>query len=142
MSQFVTLELPDETVEVYKRGAAAARQELAAFIANRLTETAPPVSIRKTNSHDADLKVLETMDDTQLWEVAERRLTFAQQNLYDQLLEKNRQGNLTASEKEMLTKIGDEARRLTLLRAHAYMLLKWRGNTLPALETMSTTIQL
>ena len=36
----------------------------------------------------------------------------------------------------MLTALGEEARRLTLKKAHAYMLLKWRGHAIPSLETL------
>lgn len=59
------------------------------------------------------------------------------QRKYDRLLSKQLDGSLTAKEKRSLEAIDDESRRLTLKKAHAAMLLKWRGYALPRPEELS-----
>ena len=53
------------------------------------------------------------------------------------LLDKNSENTLTSNETQMLHKLGEEARRLTLKKAHAYMLLKWRGHAVPTLNALA-----
>jgi hypothetical protein len=60
----------------------------------------------------------------------------AHQRLYSRLLQKNSQGAITVPEKKKLHALGEEARRLTLKKAHAYMLLKWRGHYIPSPEEL------
>ena len=76
---------------------------------------------------ETDLKTLEALDDFALWHVAAQKLPGTHQNLYNQLVEKDRRGQITALEKQAMTYISDKARRLTMMRSHAYTLLKWRG---------------
>ena len=47
--------------------------------------------------------------------------------LHRRLLDKNAAGTITACEREKLAFLGEEARQLTLKKAHPYLLLKWRG---------------
>ena len=68
--------------------------------------------------------------------MAQSQLPPDRQRLYTRLLEKNSQGTLTPREKDMLDALGEEARRLTLKKAHAYMLLKWRGHAIPSREDL------
>ena len=43
MAQTVTLELSDETLQRYQRGATAAHKQLAEFLAERLMDAVPPL---------------------------------------------------------------------------------------------------
>jgi hypothetical protein len=52
-------------------------------------------------------------------------------------LDKNAQGDLTPREEEKLRTLGERARLLMLQKAHAYMLLKWRGHQVPAVEDLT-----
>jgi hypothetical protein len=83
-----------------------------------------------------ELRALEDLGDEALWEVAQSRLPPTRQRVYNRLLRKNSQGTITAREKETLHALGEEARRLTLKKAHAYMLLKWRGHHIPSREEL------
>jgi hypothetical protein len=82
------------------------------------------------------LRSLVGLDDEALWEVAQARLSEPDQKRYEHLLDKQQAGTLTAEEQQALEALGQQARLLTLKRAHAYMLLKWRGHPLPPLETL------
>jgi len=132
MVQAVTVYLPDEMLDRYRRGAAVARMELDAFIAERLAETTPPLADDLPDSVRAELKSLEEGDDQALLQGAESHLADDKQEEYDRLLSKHAQGPLTSGEEQKLRELGEEARGLTLKKAHAVMLLKWRGHEIPS----------
>jgi len=80
---------------------------------------------------------LEQLDDEALWGIARGTISQQHQEEYSLLLEKNRQGNLTASEQTMLDKLYFEANQYMLRKAYANVLLKWRGYQLPTLAELS-----
>ena len=128
MPQTITLQLSDETLRRYQRGALAARKVLEQFLVERLADDAPPLADTLPPPLREELRELETMDDQTLSQIAQSQLAPEQQRLYNRLLRKNSRGTLTPSEKRKLHALGEEARRLTLKKAHAYLLLKWRGH--------------
>ncbi len=130
MVQTVVLHLSDETARRYRRGALAARKPLEEFLVERLSESVP-LAEQPASRLDDDLRQLEELSDEALWNVAHATLPPAQQRRYERLLSKNTGESLTAREQEELSAIGDEARHFTLKRAHAYLVLKWRGRALP-----------
>jgi hypothetical protein len=136
MVQTVTLQLPDETLHRYRRGATAARKRLEEFLVERLRDAVPPLADDLPSPLHEELKVLENLDDEALWQVARSQLPPARQHLYSRLLAKNSRGTITVQEKEILHILGEEARLLTLKTAHAYMLLKWRGHHIPSPEEL------
>ncbi len=136
MAQTITLQLPGETLQRYRRGATIARKSLEEFLMERLVEAVPPLADDLPSPLHEELEVLESLDDKALWKVAQSQLPPAHQRLYGRLLHKNSQGTTTAREKEELHALGEEARRLTLKKAHAYMLLKWRGHHIPSPEEL------
>ena len=136
MSETVSLQLPDETLQRYRRGARAARKLLEEFLVERLSEAVPPLAEDLPSPLQEELKRLEELDDTALWKVIRSQLPIARQRQYSRLLTKQSEGTLTAQEKEKLHMLGDEARLLTLKKAHAAMLLQWRGHSLPAPEEL------
>jgi hypothetical protein len=136
MTQTITLQLPDETLQRYQRGAIAARKVLEEFLVERLVEAVPPLAGDLPSPLHEELTAMESLDDEALWKVAHSQLPPARQRLYGRLLTKNSQGTITAREKEKLHALGEEARHLTLKKAHAYMLLKWRGHHIPSPEEL------
>jgi len=136
MAQTVTLQLPDETLQRYRRGATVARKALEEFLVERLVEAVPPLAGDLPSPLREEVKALENLDDEALWRVAQSQLPPARQRLYTRLLAKNSAGTITAHEGETLHALGEEARRLTLKKAHAYMLLKWRGHHIPSREEL------
>lgn len=136
MSRTVELQLPDETLQRYERGAAAARKELADFMVERLEEVAPPSTEDLPAPLSHELDAMEELEDETLWEIAQAQLLSHRQRRYESLLSKQTRQALTPSEEKELQELGKEARRLTLKRAHAYMLLKWRGHEIPSREAL------
>ncbi len=139
MTQTITLELSDEMLERYQRGAAIAHRSLDEFLKERLSEALPPLADDLPAPLDKELKKLEEFDDEALWQVAKSKLPPAHQRVYSRLLDKNSQGTITVQEKTELQTLGDEARCLTLKKAHACMLLQWRGYDLPSPEELQGT---
>jgi len=133
MLQTVTLQLSDDVVRRFRRGAAVARKPFEQFLTERLLESVPPLTDELTPAVRAELEVLETLDNDALRQVAQSQLSPEHQRIYSALLTKNQRGTLTSSEKEKLHALGDEGRRLTLKKAHASLLLKWRGFPLSSL---------
>ena len=134
MPQTVTLQLPEETLRRYQRGAKAAHKVLEEFLIERLADIAPPLVETLPSPLREELKDLETLDNPALMEVAQSRLPLARQRVYSRLLRKNGQATLSVHERNKLYELGEETRRLTLKKAHAYMLLKWRGHAIPSPE--------
>ena len=135
----VTLTLPDDAIQRYQRGATIARKRLDEFLVERLVDIAPPLAEDLPSPLDSELKNLEELDDDALWDITRSRLSPEQQGLYDDLLRKNSQGSITADEVEKLQALGQKARRLTLMKAHAFMVLKWRGHPIPTLAQLRDT---
>jgi hypothetical protein len=134
MAESVTVQLPQEAFERLRRRAGAARKPLEEFLVDRLLDAVPPLPEDVPLSLRAELDALEQLDEPALRLLAENRLPAAQQRLYSRLLSKNAAGTITPREREQLTSLGEEARRLTLKKAHAYLLLKWRGAPIPSLQ--------
>jgi hypothetical protein len=66
MAQTVTLQLPDETLQRYRRGATAARKLLEEFLIERLMEVVPPLADDLPSPLHEELKTLEQFDDDAL----------------------------------------------------------------------------
>ena len=132
MSQTISLQLPDETLQRYRRGAHAARKLLEDFLVERLSEALPPLAEDLPSPFHEELKRLEEFGDEALWEILRGQLPPARQRQYSRLLTKQHEGLLTTQQEEKLQALGDEARLLMLKKSHAAMLLQWRGHTLPS----------
>ena len=75
MAQTITLQLPDETLQRYRRGAMAARKLLEEFLIERLVEAVPPLADNLPSPVHEELQTLEQFDDDALWQIARSRLS-------------------------------------------------------------------
>jgi hypothetical protein len=53
-----------------------------------------------------------------------------------ELLRKNEEGELSAAERQELTRLLEAADQLMLRKAYAWSLLRWRGQRVPSLEEL------
>jgi hypothetical protein len=132
MSESVTVELSDKALERLRRGAGAAGKPLEQFLVDRLMDSVPPLPEDIPPALREELDMLEQLNEPALREVAESRLPVGRQRQYSRLLTKNSSGDITTAERRELEELGEEARRLTLKKAHAHLLLKWRGHAIPS----------
>lgn len=130
MSQ-VTIEMPEPVLRRFRNGARAAHMALEDFVAERLATTPVPLADELPETLRSELAPLEHLDDAALERVAAQQLSRSAQAEYDVLLAANGQRDLSRIERERLRELGDAARRLTLRRAHAYLILAWRGHPVP-----------
>ena len=83
---------------------------------------------------ERELQALTFLNDDVLWAVARSRMISSKQRRWHRLLEKNQRGALTDPERQELARLTTDGDRLTLCKAHAYLLLKQRGHPIPELD--------
>jgi len=84
----------------------------------------------------ADLAALDRLDDEALWRIARSRKTSADMERYQELLDKNANGVLSADERDELVRLRVESDRFMLRKVHAAALLRWRGYQVSPAETL------
>ena len=131
----LTIQLPDE---VYARlqHVAYGNEKHVGQVAVRMLSAALPPDDTLPQGIEQELRVLESLSDDVLWAVARSKMAASKQRRWKRLLDKNRQGTLTESERQDLEQLTAEGDRLTLYKAHAYLLLKERGHRIPELERL------
>ena len=83
-----------------------------------------------------DLAALDRLDDGALWKIARSRQTEGEMAHYTELLDKNANGALSDSEQAELAGLRTEADRFMLRKAHAAVILRWRGHQLPPAQRL------
>lgn len=86
----------------------------------------------------ADLAALDRLEA--LWRIACSRQTEADMERYQELLDKNANGVLSAAERDELTGLRAEADRLMLRKVQVAALLRWRGYQVPPAETLRDSV--
>ena len=79
---------------------------------------------------------LEALDDEMLWQVAYSRYLADKQREYSRLLAQHKTGSLSEVEQIELEQHQEQANQLMLRKSYAFVLLKWRGYTLPTLAEL------
>ena len=134
MAQTVTLELPDAIYERVERTAAAMKQPVEKAAVHLIALGLPPLDVPA--EFEADLKALEALDDDALWEVLFSKVPVATQRKLHRLLVKNQAGTLTEREHLQLDALQQEGDLVMFRKAHAALLLKWRGHHIPTPEEL------
>jgi hypothetical protein len=135
MTQTVTLELPETIFLPAQRMAEAIQKPLADLLVRALKASLPsleglsPLLI-------ADLVDLEKLDNKALRHVMLRQVPASRQRKLNRLLDKNKSGKLSESERAETTALQNEADRLMLRKARAAVLLRFRGQQLPTLAEL------
>jgi len=137
MPQIVTLQLPEAIYERVKRTAEATKRPLEDVLLKTIEMALPPSVEDLPLEYHGEFIAMENLSDEELWKIAESKMSPERQRRYSLLLRKNQAGTLKNIEKQQLANLGTEARKLTLRKAHAYALLKWRGHRIPALAELS-----
>jgi len=136
MSQTLILQLPEDIYSRLKQTADAMKQPVEAVAVQSVRSGLPPLTDDLPSEYQEEFRALEGLGDGGLWAAARSQMPSESQRAYSQLLRKNATGRLTEQEQQRLTKLGVKARKLTLRKAHAYALLKWRGHRVPTLAEL------
>ena len=134
----ITLELPPALYQRLIEVAEASHQSLNDVVLQSIQTGLPPSLEHVPERFRADLVALNQLNDDVLWDVAALDLADDKAALYEELLDKNQQGQLEASEQALLDTLREEADLFMLRRAYAYALLKWRGHRIPTVADMQT----
>jgi hypothetical protein len=119
-----------------QQAAQATHRPLDEVVLHALQIGSPPRWDDAPAEFQADLAALDRLDDEALWRIARRRQTEADMERYQELLDKNANGVLTAQERAELVRWRVECDRLMLCKVQATALLRWRGHPVPPAETL------
>jgi hypothetical protein len=128
----VTLQLPESLYRRLANTANATRRSLEEVLLQALRVGSPPAWDDVPPEFQADLAAMDRLDDEALWRLVRSRMTPAAVQRYDLLLERHRNGTLTDAERSELGVLRSEADRFMLRKAHAAVLLRWRGHDVSA----------
>lgn len=128
MAESITLQLPDRLYQRLTNTAQAIQRPLEEVIVRALEVGAPPDWDDVPAEFQADLAVLDRLDDAALWQIARSHKTADDMTRYDELLEHNQDGTITDAERLELTSLRREADRFMLCKAQAAAILRWRGH--------------
>lgn len=132
MSVSIHLQVPSSVYRLAKKTAEATSRPIEQVLVDVLS-AASPISEDLPPELQAELDTLAQLSDTELLSMARRTFPCDERRIYDRLLKKNSAGTLSPAELEQLKGLRQASEHLTLQKAHAYAILKWRGHVLPAL---------
>ncbi len=135
MTQTVTLELPETIFLPAQRMAEAIQRPLAELLVRALKASLPPLE-GLSPFLVAELVDLEKLDDKALRHVMLSQVPASRQRKLNLLLDKNKSGKLSESERAELAALQNDADRLMLRKARAAVLLRFRGQRLPTLAEL------
>ena len=121
--------------------AQATQHTVGEIVLQRLAREAPPIEDDLAPSLRAELAVMEHLSDPALWQIAQSTMNSDEVALYDLLLERHQNNELTPEGQQWLARLRDQADALMVRKAHAYALLKSRGRVLPSLDQLHAQIQ-
>lgn len=136
MAQTVTLQLPTEVYERLKEAANALQQPMEMVLIQAVRAGLPPSVDDLFPEHREEFKAMALLSDEELWNIARSTLQEAKQRQLTRLLRKNEAGTLSEGERHKLEALHREADWITLRKAHAYALLKWRNQRIPSLDEL------
>ena len=136
----IMIHLPDTLYHRLQQAAQTTNIPLEELLLQTIAGNMPP-TVDDTPEHMQDqLQALQVLDNSELWEVARSRISPKQQVRYEELLHRNQRGEITPEELTQLADLGERADELTLKKAYAYALLRWRGFPLPTLESLESSV--
>jgi hypothetical protein len=132
MSTAVMLDLPEVLYERLASAAKATQRPLTEILLQALRVGSPPDWEDVPAEMQAEISVLDRLDDDALYRIARERWSQVDVDRYDVLLSKKEQASLSDSEQAELARLRETHDRLLLRKAHAAALLKWRGRLVPS----------
>jgi hypothetical protein len=132
----VTLQLPEHVYLRLQLIARATHQSFDDVVLRAIQVGAPPSWEDAPAEFQADLAVLDRLDDAALWHIVRRRQTTAEMVRYQELLDKNANDTPSDAERAELTQLRTAADRFMLRKVQAAALLRWRGHHLPPADKL------
>lgn len=130
-AETVTLQIPEILYQRLVNTARATQRPVQEVMLHALQVGSPPAWDNVPEEFQADLAALDKLDDNALWQIVRSRKTAADMERYNTLLEGNSNNILTEAERLELITLRHETDRFMLRKAHAVVLLRWRGHNVP-----------
>ncbi|HLJ81393.1 MAG TPA: hypothetical protein VKT52_07910 [Ktedonobacterales bacterium] len=127
----VTIHLPDDLHRRLERMAETTGQPLERLIVRTLSSSLPTLPDELPPASRDALEALEGLTDTGLWQITHATFPEDQYNRLTILRKQRRDGTLSVKDQQELDRLLEEADLLTLKKAYAAVLLRWRGHRLP-----------
>ena len=134
--RIVTLTVPEDVYLELEAQAHAGSRSIDEVVVNSLRRQVVPVEPDLPVELQDELRALEHLSDDALWQIAGASMNPDKVALWDLLLERKQDGQLTLEGQELLTRRREDGDALTLRKAHAYLLLKRRGHIIPTLDEL------
>jgi hypothetical protein len=129
-TQTITLELSESLYRSAKHFAEVTKRPIEEIVEESLIHTLPPLD--DVEPDDAEILArLSSLDDSALWEEAEKVLAIEKQAELDTLLSRQNAGELKGNETVRLQYLMNEYGRLLVQKSHAFLLLARRGYRVP-----------
>jgi hypothetical protein len=132
----VVLPLPEDLYVRLEQTARATKQSLTDMLVRAVRTGSPPDWSQAPAAFQADLAALDRLEDEALWRIARSQRSKADAAHLQELLEKNADDALSATERLELDAQVADADLLMLRKAHAAALLQWRGHAVPPFERL------
>ena len=133
--QTVTLELSEIVYQSAQRLARASRKSLEVILQDSIAHTLPPLD-DVSPEEAGELAQLALLDDASLWREARQMLSREQEQELQDLLDHQNESDLTSKQRIRLGQIMDSYGKLTVRKAHAYLVLARRGYRVPMQEDL------
>lgn len=135
----ITIHLPDDLHRRLERMAETTGQPLERLIVRTLLSSLPALPDELPPASRDALETLESLTDAELWRITRATFPEDQYKRVTILREQRRNGTLRPNDQRELDRLLEEADLLTLKKAYAAVLLRWRGHRLPVPLTSSDT---
>ena len=134
----LTLNLPQKLYQQLESEAQEKSQPISEWALQILSHHTPHLTIETDLSVavQTDLATMEQLSDDLLWQIAESQFNRDKLLVYDVLLQRLNDEQLTAEGRIVLTQLREESELLALRKSHAFALLKNRGHKLPTLSAL------
>lgn len=128
--QTITLELPESLYRSARQIAEVTKRPIDEIVQESLSHTLPPLDDVEPEYANI-LAHLSTLDDTALWDEANKVLSGEEQVELQTLLDQQNTGEITEGDAQRLRFLMDEYGRLLTHKSHAFLLLARRGYKVP-----------
>ena len=133
----ITVTIPEMLYLQLEAAARSSAQTVDAVITQSLERTVPPhLAALLPAALRAELDAMEQLSDDALRAIAYSVAPPERGGQMDGLIGLKQAGTITAEQQAQLTALRDESEALMVRKAHAFVLLKSRGDTIPAIDQL------
>jgi hypothetical protein len=133
-SHSITIELPENVFDRLTQLAQTTDRPLAEIVAQSIASNLPPSIEQASPELQPELLKMQRLNDTELLSIAQTTVSSAQQQRHEELLVKNEDLDISEMERQELANLRLAIDNLTVQKAYAWALLRWRGHRIPALS--------